>query len=177
MHPLRLNVSHARFCWLCTVLGAMLLAGAGCSRQKGQVVVAEEHIKKAARLYERYGQTHQNKPPPNEAEFKKFLDGLKEKDLKDLNIDEDVTKAMISPRDGKPYGIVYGVTFGPPPGANKSGPGGKMQGRPPTGQMKPPVILYEQDGVGGKRYVAYLMGGGFQEVDEAIFRDLVPSAK
>ena len=53
--------------------------------------------------------------------------------------------------------VLYGAPDGPP------GPGGA------------PVIAYEQEGVGGKRFVASSLAA-IEEVDEARFRELVPNA-
>jgi hypothetical protein len=42
--------------------------------------------------------------------------------------------------------------------------------------MGRPIVLYEAKGVGGKRLVAYSMGG-ISEVDEATLQQAVPSFK
>ena len=67
----------------------------------------------------------------------------------------DVESLFVSPRDGQPYVVRYGLKFGGP------SPGGS------------PVVAYEQTGVGGYRYVAFAVGGA-EQVDEKRFRELVP---
>jgi len=71
---------------------------------------------------------------------------------------DDSNRVFISNRDNKPYVIIYGQPKGPP------GPGGS------------PVIAYEQQGEAGMRWVASALGA-VEEVDEARFRQLVPTAK
>jgi len=77
--------------------------------------------------------------------------------LATLTANRDADSLFISPRDGKPYVVLYGRSKGPP------GPGGA------------PVVAYEQEGRGGRRFVASSMGA-IEEVDDAAFRRMVPAA-
>jgi len=141
---------------------ALLLLGvlAGCG-DKGRPNQAEEEsaLKPIAKFYGEYIIQHQRKPPPNEAEFKAYLKDPKitERLKEEFKID-DVDKMLVSPRDDKPFVIIYGSL------SKNSGPGGA------------PVVGYEQAGVGGKRFVASTLGA-VVEVDDAEFRKLVPDAK
>jgi hypothetical protein len=93
----------------------------------------------------------------SEEAFKKYVASLPQEELTKWGA-ADRESLFISNRDHKPYVILYGD-------AAKSGPPG------PAGF---PVIAYEQEGVGGKRYVASSMA--IEEVDDARFHALVPSA-
>jgi hypothetical protein len=77
--------------------------------------------------------------------------------LKSLNV-SSIEELFVSPRDGKPYKILYGE-------AAKKAPSGGPAGAP--------VIAYEQQGQGGRRWVASAMGA-IEEVDEARLKQLVP---
>jgi len=136
-----------------------LLAGSlcaiGCGRSQQQVE-EESMLKPLAILHGKYASQHQGKAPADEAEFKKFVDAQGPEALKAHGI-TDSAKLWVSPRDKQPFGVVYGTVSGPP------GPAGQ------------PVVAYESKGVGGKRMVASQLGA-VDEVNEARFRELVPSA-
>ena len=141
---------------------ALLLLGAvsGCSG-RGRSNQAEEtsSLKPIAKFYGNYVNKHRGQPPKDEAEFKAFLrEAANAEQLKaDFKITE-IDKMFISSRDNKPYIIYYGLI------PKSSGPAGA------------PVVAYEQEGVGGKRFVASAVGS-VQEVDETGFRKMVPDAK
>ena len=111
-------------------------------------------MKPLAVYYGQYQGKHQGRPPANEAEFKAFLKTLPPEALGSFAV-TDVESLFVSSRDKKPYAIKYGKVEGPP------GPGGM------------PVMAYEQEGVGGKRFIATTIGA-VEEVDETRFRQLVP---
>ena len=73
--------------------------------------------------------------------------------------DVDRQALFVSPRDQEEYVL-----------RPQAGRGGI----PPPGQ-KPPVILYERTGQGGRRYAAYPTAQA-EEVDDQTFRHLVPEA-
>lgn len=135
---------------------ALVLSLAGCSNSAKEAAQESSNIKPLAIFYGQYVGRHQGQPPPNEAEFKTFV---KENQalITGLNI-ADADALFISSRDKKPYVVIYGVASGPP------GPGSQ------------PVVIYEQEGVDGKRYVASSLGA-VEEVDEAKFRQYVPQAQ
>jgi hypothetical protein len=140
---------------------AMALAGlfawaSGCS---GPDVAAEQAstLRPLAVLYGKYVGEHGGRAPTNEAEFKAYAQSPSAKPILDANGIKDVETLFTSSRDKKPYVVLYGKLTGPP--AN-------------SGQ---PVFAYEQEGVSGKRFVATSLGS-IQEVDEAEFKKLVPTA-
>ena len=139
--------------------GAVLLSlGAfplGCGRDSGGEAQEQSNLKPLAILYGQYTGQHQGRPPANEAEFKEYVRSQSTM-LESFQV-TDPESLFISSRDEKPYVIKYGAADGPP------GPGGY------------PVVAYEQEGVGGKRFVASSVGA-VDEVDEAKFKELVPDA-
>jgi len=142
-------------------LVALLVVGAvsGCGgAQRKAREISESNLKPLAILYGQYISRNRGRPPPNEAEFRAFIKSLPPERLAALTANRDADSLFISPRDQKPYVVVYGGAKGPP------GPGGA------------PVVAYEQEGSRGKRFVASSMGA-IDEVDEATFRQMVPSAK
>ena len=134
---------------------ALVLSSAGCSGSAKEAAQEASNIKPLSIFYNQYVGQHQGRPPPNEIEFKVFV---KENQalITGLNV-ADADALFISSRDNKPYVVIYDVPTGPP------GPG--MQ----------PVVIYEQEGVNGMRYVASSLGA-VEEVDEAKFREYVPNA-
>jgi hypothetical protein len=128
------------------------LSGCGGTRQPP---AEEVSIKALTILYGRYFQSHQGKPPANEGELRAFVEKLTAEELALLGA-KDPTKLWTSARDGQPYVVMYGSL------TNPQGPSG-------------PVVIYESKGVGGQRYVGTSLGN-VEEVNEARFRELVPTA-
>jgi hypothetical protein len=141
------------------VVGLACMAATGCGSRKKSLPREQSGLKKLAVIYGRYLSQHRGQPPADEAELKKkkYVQSLSPADLKALGVD-DPNRIFISNRDDKPYIILYGQPKGPP------GPGGS------------PVIAYEQEGKAGNRWVASSLGA-VEELDEARFRQLVPTAK
>lgn len=130
----------------------------GCGGGSRESLQREQStLKPLAILYGQYIGQHRGQPPPNEEAFRKFIEAQPPEMLKSLNV-SSVDELFVSSRDGKPYKILYGEA------AKKGPPGG------PAGS---PVIAYEQEGQGGRRWVASSMGA-IEEVDEARFKQLVP---
>ncbi|MFO0816875.1 MAG: hypothetical protein U1A77_02960 [Pirellulales bacterium] len=134
---------------------AMFLSGCGGTAEKAAQEAS--NLKPLMVLYGQYIGMHRGQPPASEAEFKAYIKSVKPEVLKSLGA-ENPDSLFTSSRDQKPYVIIYGPASGPP------GPAGQ------------PVVAYEQEGVGGKRYVASTLGA-IEEVDETRFRELVPNAK
>ncbi len=137
----------------------VLPAVLGCSGPSRKArEITESNLKPLAILYGQFLSQHRGQPPKNEAEFRGFVKSLNPAQLAAMTANREVDSLFISPRDQKPYVVVYGKAKGP------AGPGGA------------PVIAYEQEGKDGRRFVASTMGA-IEEVDDATFRQMVPSAK
>jgi hypothetical protein len=143
---------------LCLLILGVVLTCLGCG-PVGEPNRAQEEsgLKPLGIFYGRFVPQHQGQPPKDEAEFKAYLKEPRNlEELKKVFNVPDVDAMFVSNRDKKPYIVIYGPTSG-------EGPAGQ------------PVIAYEQEGMNGKRFVASKMGA-VEEVDEARFRKMVPSA-
>jgi hypothetical protein len=129
----------------------------GCSSRAKETAREQSHLRRLALVYGRFLSQHRGQPPANEAEFKKFAQSIPAANLAAFGI-SDPNGIFVSNRDKKPYIVIYGKPKGPP------GPGGS------------PVIAYEQEGKGGKRFVASAVGA-VEEVDAVRFRELAPAAE
>lgn len=149
------------FRWRCLLVGLLIsslvgLPVLGCSPGgRASAPMQESPLKPLGLLYGQFMGQNQGRPPASEEEFKVFIRERGMGMLKQFNV-PDVDSLFISPRDKQPYVVVYGEPKGPPALAGQ------------------PVIAYERVGVGGKRWVANSLGT-VEEVDEARFRELVPS--
>jgi hypothetical protein len=129
---------------------------AGCGRSEtGSQETEGSPLKPLGIHYGRFIGQHRGQPPKDEAEFKAYLATVSADELKQFKV-ASVDELFVSKRDGQPHVVVYGTTT-----------------NPAIGQGGAPVIAYEKQGVGGKRYVATSMGA-VEEVDEARFKQLVP---
>ncbi|MCS7237770.1 MAG: hypothetical protein NZ899_05800 [Thermoguttaceae bacterium] len=140
--------------FVCAALAVCLVLG-GCSQGgRASAPMQESTIKPLGLLYGQFMGQHQGRPPASEEEFKQFVRERGMGMLKQFNV-PDVESLFVSPRDKQPYVVIYGEIKGPPALAGQ------------------PVIAYERQGVGGKRFVANSLGA-VEEVDETKFRELVP---
>lgn len=138
----------------CVLATCVWLVGCGGTQTASQVT-EESTLKPVAVFYSRYVSQHGGQAPADEAAFRKYLATLSPEEFKGFGV-ASVDEMLVSKRDGQPYTILYGPPTGPP-----LGPGGT------------PIIAYEKQGVGGKRFVASSIGG-VTEVDDAEFARLVP---
>jgi len=156
--------------------------GCGAENNAAPRSDAEKHILAAATLVNRaLMQGAKEKTPANMQEMKSLIQAqIKEDELKQLGVD-NIDKALTSPRDGQMYVLVPAVnirsgmapnqpTQGPGAGAS-GGPGNQTRSQSPSGR---PIVMYEAKGSGGKRMVAYVMGG-VAELDESALKEQVPS--
>lgn len=145
--------------------GFLLIAALGLSMWMGCGPTArpqlpeERNLKALAVLVGQYRSKHQGKSPPNLEALKAFVANADANSLKVLNIEpHEVERLFVSSRDHKPY--VYRPS---PSGAPKIGSDGKPVQH---------VLFHEADGIGGKRWVAYDLGGT-ELVDDAKFGQLI----
>jgi len=137
------------------VLFAFCVVAAGCEGKTGrELEPVEANVKNIAIFYGRYLSQNRGRTPPDQEALKKFITSHPATELAALKI-TDVEQLFVSPRDNQPYVVLYGAKL-PPPG--------------PSGS---PVIAYEKDGAGGRRFVAFA-NAGVEELDDVRFRQLVP---
>ncbi len=144
-------------CVAAAVAGLAFLA-AGCGHNAGgSGDEAKERIKLVGILYGRYSAKHKGQGPKSEQDFKDFIRKLPAEELPPGVDPNNLDTLLTSPRDGKPYGIVYGAVAGAP------GPGGA------------PVIVYEQVGSAGKHMVVRSTIK-VDELDDASLKQALPGA-
>lgn len=138
---------------VCITATAFALIGCGGGKSDVPVGDAAENIRKVTLAYVRYAGSHGGVGPADQKTLAKAIaDG-------NLITVEEAEKFFVSPRDNQPYVIRWKMKpMGPPAGPN-----------PP----KPNVVVYENTGAGGTRYI----GDGqmsIKEVSDADFAQLVP---
>jgi hypothetical protein len=144
-----------------TPLAAFALI-AGCSSDQSQKQIAAMNTSNMQRLCSMYA-AHQNgvggRGPNDEAEFKTFIKTYNPNSLSAMGIDVgDLDKLFTSERDGKPFKIRYKIGGG-------------------RGSVAP--VIFEQDGVNGRKQVGFTGGKGpgggpaFEEVDDTQYKALL----
>ncbi len=86
------------------------------------------------------------RPPPDEAALRAHIEAAPPEN-RERNHATDIDSVFVSPRDGKPYIVLYGEA---------------------TGGRAPDVYAYEAEGANGQRWVAYSLGY-VREVDAEEF--------
>jgi hypothetical protein len=138
---------HGRAASLLLVVGAVCL-GCGRGSNSEPVKIESSHARLLTMLYNRMS-SRLGHSPRDEKEFKNAIASA---NIPPQNMKVDsIDQVFISERDGKPLVVAYA---GPAPGSD--------------------VIIYEQEGVNGKRMIGHSIGM-VEEVDEARFRELVPA--
>ncbi len=123
----------------------------GCSHSDKPMSESEKNLKALAVFYGQYVGQHRGQGPPNEAEFKKYVQSLPAAQLEVFKLDQgSLDQVFISPRDKEPYGVAY-KTKSSTPGSSGGG-----------------MVIWEQKGVNGKHFVADSLGK-IEEIDEATF--------
>ena len=130
---------------------------AGCSSHQANLEQEQSNLKPLALFYGQF-QGQRGRPPASEAEFKEHLRSMTPQDFAAWGV-TDLDSIFVSSRDNQPYVVLYGD-------AAKNAP---------RGPADSPVIAYEKVGVGGKRFVASVLGA-VEEVDEQRFKQLVATA-
>lgn len=144
MRPIRLYVF---------LIVGCLQVGCGNSTTSVNEERLGSNLSELAVWYHRFVSTHSGRPPGDEENFKKFIQayGFQADTGRGINTVDDL---FMSPRDQKPYIVVYGK----------------------QGSFVPDIIAYEQDGVDGRRWLASSMTT-VAEVDSEKFRKLVPETR
>jgi hypothetical protein len=134
----------------------LLLAGViGCSNKVAEQVAAmnTSNSQRLANMYSAYQNFRGGQGPKDEAEFKKFIQEYDPAKLKMMGIDPNKLDALfVSERDNKPFKIRYKV-------------GG--------GRGSVAAVVFEQEGLGGKKQVAYTGNTKVDEVDDPTYQQLL----
>jgi len=117
--------------------------GGGAPPPEGQVA-----IERAAKWYQKYRADHRGKAPPDEKTFVAFIQAKLKSRGETVTPDELLT----SPRDGQRYVIQYG--------------------EPNSSNIERNVAVYEKEGYGGKKLVAFEAAWA-KEVDDAELQSLL----
>jgi hypothetical protein len=134
------------------LLAASLLTWIGCgnSSAEGTNRIDFSVLRKMAEMHEAYQREHNNEPPKDEADFRRYLES-KQSELAGLTVDE----MFVSPRNGKPLKWSYGKL--------------------PVSPMGIRLLAYETEPTDGKRLV--IGRGSIEVLDDARFRKMYPSIK
>src|SRR4051812_17129117 len=146
--------------WLVVASFTLAVVSAGCSRNNPANRIGamnDTRIKQLANLYMAHQIRNGSNGPKDEASFKAFIqNGMSPECLQMMRVDPaKVDDLFVSERDGQPFVIKFGQS------------GGVMS--------KVPVV-FEKEGQGGKRQVAYT-NGQVEEGDVAKYQELLQSGK
>jgi hypothetical protein len=134
----------------------VLFFAPGC-RRGPQGAPEADRPQALARLAGQYIARNRGQPPKNPDQLKAFARKLAGEDLQRIGIDPaQLDEFFFSKRDGKPFVFRDLARLGKAAGPNT-------------------VVLYEQEGSGGKRIVVFPTGQA-EEADAARFKELVPEA-
>jgi hypothetical protein len=131
----------------------MSVVGCGDPRASEVAAMNDSNIKRVVNLYGAFQVTHAWHGPKDEGELRDFVagHGLPDKNFEMMGIDpKNLEAAFVSERDRKPFKVRYGVTGGPGAVA---------------------ALVFEEDGVNGKRNVAF-NGPFVEEVNANRYNDL-----
>lgn len=134
---------------VCVSLGLL-----GCNRDRTAEQVGEmnkSNIQRVSNIYAAFQNMKSSGGPKDEAELKAFIREYDPEKLSMMKIDvNNLDGLFTSERDGKPFKVRYKVS------------GGRGADAP---------VVFEQDGVGGKKQVGFT-GGRVEEVDDATYAQL-----
>jgi hypothetical protein len=140
----------ARFVWL-AILSSLIAAGCSDSTAGAIGALNNDNIKRLTNLYSAYQAAHSFQGPSDEAALRSFVKDQAPWRLKLMQVDPDKLEDLyISERDHKPFKVKYGVVSGP--GAVNA-------------------LVFEQDGLNGKRQVGF-NGGTVEEADNAQYKEM-----
>ncbi|WP_157368961.1 hypothetical protein [Zavarzinella formosa] len=122
-----------------------------CAPEPKAASPTEKNLKALTVFFGRYLSKHKGQGPADEAEFRKFISAMSPADFTTFGVDPaKLDQLFVSPRDNEPYGIVWKARLGAP------GPDGAQ------------MVVWEQKGVNGKRFVSDAVGK-IEEVDDETF--------
>ncbi len=142
-----------RLCLMLLGLGSASLM-IGCGGRSQSADTESSNLKPLAVFYGRFVSSNRGRGPKDENELKEFIKSRPQADLDNLGV-KDVESLFTSSRDKKPYKF-------------------KFESKPGVPGQSSTIFAWEQDGVGGTRFVAGTLGE-IKEVGEEEFRTLVPN--
>ena len=122
----------------CLLAIQWLTAGCGSGDVAGDMFAKANNIniKRLSSLYSVYSAQHGYKGPKDESEFKAFIGQIDRKRLEMIGVDpDDIDGLFVSERDNQPFRIRWDLPVRPRQG--------------------PIPIVFEEDGEGGKKMVAF----------------------
>jgi len=131
----------------------MMIAVSGCSRDYSGAVAAinGNNIQRLANFYADYQAGRTGQGPKSEADLKRFIESQSPETLQRMGLDPNNRDSVwTSERDHKPLKVRYGVDS-------------------PFGAVA--AIVFEQDGVAGKRQVGF-NNTKVEEADESRYKEL-----
>ena len=137
---------------------ATLTVFSGCGRtydSKGAIAkLNATNAQRLSTLYVMFQRSNRGKGPPNEKAFREYISSIGAHLLARISVEPDnLDPLFISDRDGQPLVIKWK--------------------KPGNDRSPPEPVVFEQEGVGGKRIVAFT-GGKFEEVeDQAAYQQLL----
>ena len=126
----------------------------GCQKAPTFSETESSNLKPLAVMYGRFIGANRGRGPKDEKELKEFIKARSQEELSNLGI-SDIDSLFVSSRDKKPYKL-------------------KFESKPSVPGQSSNIFAWEQDGIGGKRFVAGTLGE-ILEVDQAKFQQLVPN--
>ena len=136
-----------------TSIVVLLLSASACSHDYSGTVKSlnVSNIQRLSNFYAGFQSSRMGQGPKDETELKTFIQAQTPETLKLMGIDPTNRDAIwISERDHKPFKVRYGV-------------------QSPFGAVA--AVVFEQDGVGGKRQVGF-NNSKVEETDESRYKDL-----
>jgi hypothetical protein len=136
------------------VTAALLTGLTGCSGDEVAKEVAamnKSNIQRLANLYSAFQAYKGGRGPKDEAEFKEFIRVFDAEKLTMMGVNaNDLDGLFKSERDGKPFRIKYNV----------------------GGRGSVDAVIFEQEGQGGTKQVAYTTNTKVEDVDDATYQQL-----
>lgn len=145
-------------------LCALLLALSGCGDDEPNTPKHDIHIRGLWHVLWRYTGSHEGNYPKDAQELKTWAEANINEEQAELLGLHSVSDSFVSPRDGKPYVVLYIAK-------QNVGPTVYTPESDPTA-MRGAIAIHEAEGQDGTRFVAFTTGDA-REVSEAEFQKMI----